>query len=270
MKYVIMKPKMTLLEMQENVLQRFSVSVSVGQCQRVRDIAMGIIEGKLEDHYAKVWEYATAIRLSNPDNHVYPIAWEVLNVENKDNWTWFIKNLVADLDLGAGNELVVILEQHKGLLQTVADLLPHVEHRESVENGVAECFNGMINEIRKKPLLKMLEEIRILLMKRFFHQGQEVAKWRGNYGPNIQLKLDEYGKDMSPMKRTEMMARRGGKAKVSGSRNKTPKKTPNGKKHKSEAKENVSITCDEYFDDLFTNTPNGKQPMSQEKEDVQE
>ncbi|KAL7608914.1 hypothetical protein Lser_V15G12091 [Lactuca serriola] len=229
---------MTLLEMQENVLQRFSVSVSVGQCQRVRDIAMGIIEGKLEDHYAKVWEYATAIRLSNPgttflvgvesnmgcnyfkmfyvefkafidgwnrgcgrvigldDNHVYPIAWAVLNVENKDNWTWFIKNLVADLDLGAGNELVVILEQHKGLLQTVADLLPHVEHRESVENGVAECFNGMINEIRKKPLLKMLEEIRILLMKRFFHQGQEVAKWRGNYGPNIQLKLDEYGKDM--------------------------------------------------------------------------
>ena len=65
MKYVIMKPKMTLLEMQADVLQRFSVSVSIGQCQRARAIAMGIIEGKLEDHYARVWDYIVAIRLSN-------------------------------------------------------------------------------------------------------------------------------------------------------------------------------------------------------------
>nr|KAJ0193502.1 hypothetical protein LSAT_V11C800447190 [Lactuca sativa] len=85
LKDVIMKPKMTLLEMQADVLQRFSVSVSLGQCQRARATAMGMIEGKLEDHYAK----------------------------NKDNWTWFIDNLVADLDLGAGNGLVVISDQHK-------------------------------------------------------------------------------------------------------------------------------------------------------------
>ncbi|XP_023734539.1 uncharacterized protein LOC111882401 [Lactuca sativa] len=175
LKDVIMKPKMTLLEMQADVLQRFSVSVSLGQCQRARATAMGIIEGKLEDHYAKIWDYAAAIRLSNPgttclvgvesnlgfnyfkrfyvgfkafrdgwsrgcrrvigldgsffkgqvkgeiltaigrdaDNYVYPIAWAFVNVENKDKWTWFIDNLVADLDLGAGNGLVVISDQHK-------------------------------------------------------------------------------------------------------------------------------------------------------------
>nr|KAJ0227058.1 hypothetical protein LSAT_V11C100029720 [Lactuca sativa] len=635
LKDVIMKPKMTLLEMQADVLQRFSVSVSLGQCQRARATAMGMIEGKLEDHYAKVWDYAATIRLSNPgttclvgvesnmgfnyfkrfyvgfkafrdgwsrgcrrgigldgsflkgqvkgeilttigrdaDKHVYPIAWAVVNVENKDNWTWFIDNLVADLDLGAGNGLVVISNQHKGLLQAVADLLPNVEHRqcarhifanfrkkfiglelkslfweaamsivegdflatiekikkitktgynylterkpktwcraffshgyacEAVENGVAECFNAMIKQIRKKPIIIMLEEIRILLMKRFFHQGQEATKWRGNYGPNIQLKLNVFGKDMrlwtvvpsggdvfetrygyngykvdlanhtctcnlwmlsgipcvhsqavinyvhkdpsefisssfhkdkyvatysqniqpiggsnlwpmtefikplpplvrrmpgrpkvnrvkhasesedakypsqrlkvtrtvrcgkcqqlghnkisctndevpkphvpkrkigrprkdgggqpifdqfppveptiprsddapptvsecgdqvsgtdvlrsdvtpppvsksgnqvggpniSPLKRTKMMASRRGKTKVSGSRNKTPKKTPNGKKHKSNAKEDVSLTCDEDFVDLFTHAPNGKQGMSQATEDVQE
>ncbi|CAI9272446.1 unnamed protein product [Lactuca saligna] len=67
-----------------------------------------------------------------------------------------------------------------------------------------------------------------------------------------------------------MMARRGGKTKVSGSRNKTLNKTPNDKKHKSKAKEDVSLTCDEDFVDLFTHAPNGKQGMSQAKEDVQE
>ncbi|XP_023741700.1 uncharacterized protein LOC111889780 [Lactuca sativa] len=199
---------MTLLEMQADVLQRFSVSVSLGQCQRARATAMGMIEGKLEDHYAKIWDYAAAIRLSNPgttclvgvesnpgfnyfkrfyvgfkafrdgwsrgcrrvirldgsflkgqvkgeiltaigrdaDNHVYPIAWAVVNVENKDNWTWFIDNLVADLDLGAGNGLVVISNQHKGLLQAVVDLLPNVEHRQCARNIFANFtkkFTGL-------------------------------------------------------------------------------------------------------------------------------
>ncbi|CAH1429240.1 unnamed protein product [Lactuca virosa] len=78
------------------------------------------------------------------------------------------------------------------------------------------------------------------------------------------------GPNVSPLKRTKMMARRGGKTKVSGSRNKTPKKTPNGKKHKSEAKDDVSLTCDEDFVDLFTHAPTGKQGMSQAKEDIQE
>ncbi|CAI9303471.1 unnamed protein product [Lactuca saligna] len=78
------------------------------------------------------------------------------------------------------------------------------------------------------------------------------------------------GPNISPLKRTKMMARRRGETKVSGSRNKTPKKTPNGKKHKSNAKEDVSLTYDEDFVDLFTHAPNGKQGMSQATEDIQE
>ncbi|CAI9298383.1 unnamed protein product [Lactuca saligna] len=66
LKDVIMKPKMTLLEMQVDVLQRFLVSVYVGQWQREKATAMGMIERKLEDHYVRVWDYTTAIKLSNP------------------------------------------------------------------------------------------------------------------------------------------------------------------------------------------------------------
>nr|KAJ0224819.1 hypothetical protein LSAT_V11C100007810 [Lactuca sativa] len=47
-------------------------------------------------------------------------------------------------------------------------------------------------------------------------------------------------------------------------------KTPNGKQRMIQENEDVSLTCDEAFDDLFTHTPNGKQHMSQEKDDVQE
>ncbi|CAI9284732.1 unnamed protein product [Lactuca saligna] len=150
LKDIVMKPKMTLTEMKEDVLRMFSVNVSKGQCHRARTKAREMIEGKLEEHYAKVWDYAAEILRSNPgstckvgvdsnasgmnyfkrfyvclkafkdgwnrgcrhvigldgcflkgqikgelltaigrdaDNHVYPIAWAVINVENKDNWT---------------------------------------------------------------------------------------------------------------------------------------------------------------------------------------
>ncbi|CAI9289442.1 unnamed protein product [Lactuca saligna] len=136
---------------------------------------------------------------------------------------------------------------------------------EAVENMVVECFNDMIKEIRNKPLLTMLEEIRILLMKRLWTvvpSDGDVFETRYGYnrykvdlaactctcnlwmlsgirfGPFIPRRDDAPplvsesgdqvgGPAVSPMKRTKMMARRGGKTKVFGSMNKTPKKTPN-------------------------------------------
>nr|KAJ0189114.1 hypothetical protein LSAT_V11C800449330 [Lactuca sativa] len=72
------------------------------------------------------------------------------------------------------------------------------------------------------------------------------------------------GPAITPMKMTKMMARIGGKTKVSRSRNKTPMKTPNSKQPMCQQKEDMSLTCDEAFDDLFTHTPNGMQLMNQD------
>ncbi|CAI9273729.1 unnamed protein product [Lactuca saligna] len=192
-KDIIRKPKMTLPEMMEDVLTKYSVKVSKGQCHRARVRAREMIEGKLEEHYAKIWDYANEILRSNPgstckvgvsvnpdgvnyferfyvcfkalkdgwntgcrrvigldgcflkgqikgeiltaigrdaNNHVYPIAWAVVNVENKENWTWFLQLLVDDLGVEDGRGLVVISDQHKGLLESVKAILPHVEHRQ--------------------------------------------------------------------------------------------------------------------------------------------
>ena len=67
---------------------------------------------------------------------------------------------------------------------------------DALENGISESFNSMIIHMRKKPLITMLEEIRIYLMDRFFHQSQILTTWRGDYGPNTMAKVAEFGKDM--------------------------------------------------------------------------
>nr|KAJ0208753.1 hypothetical protein LSAT_V11C400198760 [Lactuca sativa] len=63
---IIRNPKMTLPEMMEDVLTKYFVKVSNGQCHRAMVRAREMIKGKLEEHYAKVWDYSNEILRSNP------------------------------------------------------------------------------------------------------------------------------------------------------------------------------------------------------------
>ncbi|GJU25610.1 disease resistance TIR-NBS-LRR class family protein [Tanacetum coccineum] len=47
------------------------------------------------------------------NNQIYPVAWAIVTVENKDNWSWFLSLLGDDLDLPTGYGLTLISDQHK-------------------------------------------------------------------------------------------------------------------------------------------------------------
>nr|KAJ0199903.1 hypothetical protein LSAT_V11C600319840 [Lactuca sativa] len=74
-------------------------------------------------------ELLTAIG-RHANNQIYPIAWAVVEVVNKVNWTWFLELVSEDLSLDAGRGLCVISDQHKGLVEATKDIRPHVEHRQ--------------------------------------------------------------------------------------------------------------------------------------------
>ncbi|CAI9274845.1 unnamed protein product [Lactuca saligna] len=256
LKDIVMKPKMTLTEMKEDVLRMFSVNVSKGQCHRARTKAREMIEGKLEEHYAKVWDYAAEILRSNPgstckvgvdsnasgmnyfkrfyvclkafkdgwnrgcrrvirldgcflkgqikgelltaigrdaDNHVYPIAWAVIDVENKDNWTWFIELLVADLDLDCGRGLVVISDQRKTPRKV-----------DKGKKKVVEDTSKEVNEGHNKVVDHTSKEASEGKMKVVEGTSKEAGK------------MIDVDQSISPLKRMKMMARRGGKIKYVG------------------------------------------------------
>ncbi|XP_052626786.1 uncharacterized protein LOC111891964 [Lactuca sativa] len=311
------KPKMKLQEMIDDIRQRYRCVVSIGHVRRERKWAKNLIEGKLTEHYARIWDYAHELLRSNPgstcqvgvttnlggknyfhrfyvcfkalndiwkrgcrrvigldgcflkgqvkgelliaigrdaNNQVYPIAWAVVDVENKSNWTWFLELLSGDLDLIDGRGLVVISDQHKhrqcarhiyanfrkaytGVklkklfwaatmscvegdfkrhMDTIKKLnLGAYEHLmskepqtwcraymstryacEVVENGISECFNSIIVDARKKPLITMLEEIRIYIMDRFSHMIEESTKWNTRICPTVLKKMKPFGKNM--------------------------------------------------------------------------
>lgn len=67
---------------------------------------------------------------------------------------------------------------------------------EAVENGISDCFNSIIIEARKKPLITILEEIRIYIMDRFAHITEKCNKSKSNVCPNVLKKMNLFGKYM--------------------------------------------------------------------------
>lgn len=66
---------------------------------------------------------------------------------------------------------------------------------EAVENGISESFNSVIVEARTKPLITMLEEIRIYVMERFCTMSNKHVTWPGDICPAILTKLEDWCED---------------------------------------------------------------------------
>ena len=47
------------------------------------------------------------------DNAIYPVAWGVVQVENTDNWLWFVRMVKKDLGLNDGEGFILISDRQK-------------------------------------------------------------------------------------------------------------------------------------------------------------
>nr|GEV44087.1 hypothetical protein [Tanacetum cinerariifolium] len=134
------------------------------------------------------------------NNQMFPIAWAVVNIENIDNWEWFLACLCEDLRLNCGLYMTVISDSHKGAAastiqhnfyskmnlfgnidpeakQCLVDRNPNSWCRAffkmdrgcaAYKNGIFKSYHNPIRIARCKPLITMLEEIRVYLMQRLY------------------------------------------------------------------------------------------------------
>ncbi|XP_013713395.2 uncharacterized protein LOC106417082 [Brassica napus] len=86
------------------------------------------------------------------NNQIYPVAWEIVQVEDADNWKWFIQRVKSDLDLKNGEGFTLISDKQKGLIKAVEEEFPHIKHR--------TCTRHIYGNIKKlhpnKPKFKHL------------------------------------------------------------------------------------------------------------------
>ncbi len=70
----------------------------------------------------------------DPNNQMYPIAYAIVESECRDSWAWFLKLLGADLCLHNSHGFSWISDKHKGLVDAIAEMFPHSEHRHCVKH----------------------------------------------------------------------------------------------------------------------------------------
>ncbi|XP_057791225.1 uncharacterized protein LOC131008359 [Salvia miltiorrhiza] len=199
---------------------------------------------------------------------IVPIAWAVVNKENKNNWRWFMMWLKKELNLEEGGQVTVMSDMQKGLMEAVKEVTPQAEHRwcarhiyanwskkwrgeefkkrfwtaawssypmefkmnmaklsainkkattdllqypsehwcrafqssrcstYMVDNNISESFNSSISDARHKPIISILEDIRMIVMSRIRDRKSVVNTWKTEWCPNA-LKLFDSNKQES-------------------------------------------------------------------------
>ncbi|GJZ26365.1 uncharacterized mitochondrial protein-like protein [Tanacetum coccineum] len=65
----------------------------------------------------------------DPNNGIYPLAYAIVESENKDSWKWFLECVGDDLDLFRNSNFTFISDWQKGIIPAIAESFPSAEHR---------------------------------------------------------------------------------------------------------------------------------------------
>ncbi|KAK8582889.1 hypothetical protein V6N13_069657 [Hibiscus sabdariffa] len=203
-------PYMKATHIRALVRQKLGVMVNISKVRRAKLQVIKSIQEKYIEEFKILREYCDELCETNPglikgqllttvardgNDHMFPIAWAVISgQDDTDNWKWFLELLMNDLDIVDGTGLTIISDMQKGLMKAINDLLPFVEQRikrDIVDNNMCETFNGVILDARCKPIISMLEDIRVYVMRRLVKNKQFVNTWKNDYGPRILAKLEK-------------------------------------------------------------------------------
>ncbi|WVZ17710.1 hypothetical protein V8G54_010692 [Vigna mungo] len=235
-----------------NFCKKFNVRVSRATTSRAKAMATANIEGSFKQQYLRLYDYAEELLRANPgkyggelltvvgrdaNDQMCPLAYAVVEVENKESWTFFLELLIEDLGGGgfcsrctfmsdqqkrycvrhiysnfrkkfAGLNLRQLLwkaatsttpetwesvmrqmkevniDAFKYLIQIpprqvnigALKLFTGIPSCDTLVNNISEGSNSVILDARGKPIISMLEEIRMYLMNRWASNREKAAE----------------------------------------------------------------------------------------------
>jgi hypothetical protein len=108
------------------------------------------------------------------DNALVPLAFALVERENRDSWSWFLRLVRIDV-VGPGREVGVITDRHQGILNAVQEQIPGytpMHHRWSTRH-LAE---NLLQKDRSKANFPLFEEVCRQLEVSFFEDKLKELK----------------------------------------------------------------------------------------------
>ncbi|KAL0355810.1 UNVERIFIED_CONTAM: hypothetical protein Sradi_4027900 [Sesamum radiatum] len=126
-------PNRNVKGFRKNIIKDIRCHVSKYQAYRAKRKALNVIEGKAEDQFDQLWDYAAELRASNPrstvimamsegddgtdpNNNLYPLAYAVMSGETRESWEWYLELLKGDLNVVRDDTYTFISDKQKGLV----------------------------------------------------------------------------------------------------------------------------------------------------------
>ncbi|WVZ12836.1 hypothetical protein V8G54_017366 [Vigna mungo] len=112
-------PTMKVTDIREKVTRKWNVAISRNMAFKARAMAKDNVEGSFNEQFRRLYDYGHELLKTNPgkyggqlltavgrdgNDQMLPIANVVVEVENKESWTWFLEHLIEDL----GGEAVCV------------------------------------------------------------------------------------------------------------------------------------------------------------------
>ncbi|KAG8380434.1 hypothetical protein BUALT_Bualt06G0014900 [Buddleja alternifolia] len=203
-------------DFQEKVQNDLNMEVSRSQFYRTKNKVNDLLYGKYKDQYKRIYDYCEELKGLLPALHeILPMVehrycvrhmhnnfkkyhpglglkdklWNLAKATSVAQFSWQM-DLLKKVDEGAHQWLSEVPAKHWSKshfsVYSKCDILL---------NNLCESFNATILEARNKPLLNMLEKIRIYIQKRLQAKRVEATNWDGPLCPKIQKILDKLKND---------------------------------------------------------------------------
>ncbi|XP_070045762.1 uncharacterized protein [Nicotiana tomentosiformis] len=195
-------PKIKVKEMRASLKAAFNINVSESKCKRAKKMILEKLEGSFSDEYNKLVAYANELKLSNPGSDVIiNLSKDALEEGKRRRWgsgeyrkfLWWVKWSTYEEDFKDQiKSMSQVDDDGKEVVEDLLKYLPKCWSRaffdtvcknQSVDNNLTESFNAWILQARHKPIIKMLEDIRIKVMNMVTEHEAEVMTWRNEYSP---------------------------------------------------------------------------------------
>ncbi|KAL5549173.1 hypothetical protein UlMin_004404 [Ulmus minor] len=102
--------------------------ISYYKAWRGRKHAQSLIRGSPEESFYKLPSYFYMLEKVNPDGNskCYPIAWGIVDSENEDSWTWFLRRLREVI--GDTDKLVFISDRAQSIKKAISIVYDRAQH----------------------------------------------------------------------------------------------------------------------------------------------